>query len=56
MQVKALPKHSLMVNERVCQFYRDNFPTNPDYQNFHAGIDKQEGVFIRPVFSLISHS
>lgn len=44
MQVKALPKQSLMVNERVCQFYRDNFPTNPDYQNFHSVIgDKQEG-------------
>jgi hypothetical protein len=45
MQVKALPKQSLMVNERVCQFYRDNFPTNPDYHNFQSVIsDKQEGV------------
>jgi ATP-dependent DNA helicase PIF1 len=39
MQIKALPKQSLMVNERVCAFYRDNFPNNPAYQSF-AGLSK----------------
>jgi ATP-dependent DNA helicase PIF1 len=39
MQIKALPKQSLMVNEKVCAFYRDNFPNNPMYQSF-AGLSK----------------
>lgn len=44
MQLKALPRKSLMVDTNVCQFYRNNFPHNPAYEPFdeiYAG--EQEG-------------
>jgi len=36
MQLKALPKQSLMVDPEVCRFYRANFPENPLYEPFDA--------------------
>jgi len=34
MQLKALPKQSLLVDPEVCRFYRANFPDNPIYEPF----------------------
>jgi hypothetical protein len=44
MQLKALPRKSLMVDTNVCQFYRNNFPHNPAYEPFDKLYgDQQEG-------------
>lgn len=34
MQLKALPRQSMMVNPDVCRYYRATFPDNPFYEPF----------------------
>lgn len=45
MQLKALPRKSMMVDPNVCQFYRATFPNNPEYEPFDAiyGLRQKEG-------------
>jgi len=45
MQLKALPRKSLMVDPDVCRFYRLTFPDNPLYTPFDSlyGEAKKEG-------------
>lgn len=34
MQLKALPRKSMMVDPTVCRFYRATFPSNSEYFAF----------------------
>lgn len=49
MQLKAMSKQSLIVDQEVCRFYRENFPDNPLYEPFdtlYGANTQQEGIII----------
>jgi len=45
MQLVAFSKQSLLVDENVCRYYRENFPNNPLYEPFDVlyGKEQREG-------------
>jgi len=48
MQIKSLSNESIIVDQDVCRFYRDNFPDNPYYEPFDMlyGIQSHEGIIM----------